>query len=67
MLKNQDLDELIDLCSWENNKYFEKVNSVRQETTSIFPKNLRSCVRQENSRGTKLKRLEESIANLNAT
>ncbi|MGK7934247.1 MAG: DEAD/DEAH box helicase [Xenococcaceae cyanobacterium] len=49
---------------WTKNQYFEQLTSVIQAITSISRKNIRSYVQKENSRGAKLKKLEDSIANL---
>jgi len=49
---------------WKSSEYFEKLNSVIQAMTSIRKRKQRNYVQQENSRGAKLHKLEESIANL---
>jgi superfamily I DNA and RNA helicase len=49
---------------WKSSEYFEELNSVIQAMTSIRKRKQRSYVQQENSRGAKLHKLEESIANL---
>lgn len=67
LIDNESLETFLDLHLWKNNQYFTKVNSVIQAITTISKKNPRSYVKQENSRGAKLKRLEESIANLDKT
>ncbi|MGK7957879.1 MAG: DEAD/DEAH box helicase [Crocosphaera sp.] len=67
LIDYKDLGNFIQKCSWENNQCFEKVNSVIQAITTISKKNPRSYVNRENSRGAKLKKIEESIANLDAT
>ena len=67
LITKDDLDYFIELCSWENTQCFEKVNSVIQAITTISKKNPRIYVKKEDSRGGKLKKIEESIANLDAT
>lgn len=67
LINGQDLDHFIAECSWEDNQYFEKVNSVIQAVTTIRTKNPRNYVTKEDSRGSKLCQLEESIANLDET
>ena len=62
LITKDDLDNFIELCSWENNQCFEKVNSVIQAITTISKKNPRIYVKKEDSRGGKLKKIEESIA-----
>ncbi len=58
------LEEYLDSQKWEDNEYFESLNSVIQAMTSIRKRKQRSYVQKENSRGAKLQKLEESIANL---
>ncbi|MCL1472700.1 DEAD/DEAH box helicase [Argonema antarcticum] len=58
------LKEYLDSQKWQSIEYFESLNSVIQAMTSIRKRKQRSYVQQENSRGAKLQKLEESIANL---
>ncbi|MCF4967582.1 DEAD/DEAH box helicase [Nostoc sp. CMAA1605] len=58
------LDEYLNSQSWEHSEYFENLNSVIQAMTSIRKRKQRSYVQREDSRGAKLQRLEDSIANL---
>ncbi|MGK7945338.1 MAG: DEAD/DEAH box helicase [Microcystaceae cyanobacterium] len=64
LINEADLQEFIEDCHWEHSEYYEKLNSVIQAVTTIRKKDPRSYVVQENSKGAKLKRLEDSIANL---
>ncbi|MEG4582163.1 ATP-binding domain-containing protein [Microcoleus sp. MON1_C5] len=62
---DSDLEKYLKEQIWsKSNEYFEKLNSVIQAMTSIRKRKQRSYVQQENSRGAKLHKLEESIANL---
>lgn len=58
------LTKYLDSISWPNNSYFEKLLSALQSITSIRKNKSREYVSKEDSRGSKLKKLEESIANL---
>ncbi|MEA5554255.1 ATP-binding domain-containing protein [Anabaena cylindrica UHCC 0172] len=62
--KEAELEEYLNLQHWENSQYFERLNSVIQAITTIRKRNQRNYVKREDSRGAKLKRLEDSIANL---
>lgn len=67
LISNEDLENFINKCDWKQGEdYFEKVNSVIQAITTIRKKNPRTTTKPD-SRGTKLKHLEESIANLDET
>lgn len=59
-----DLTAFIDSQRWNNSDYFESLNSVIQAITSIRKRNQRSYVKREDSKGAKLIKLEDSIANL---
>ncbi|MHC5897198.1 DEAD/DEAH box helicase [Nostoc sp.] len=59
-----DLEEYLKSCTWEQNQYFETLNSVIQAITTIRKRRQRSYVKLEDSRGAKLQKLEDSIANL---
>lgn len=59
-----ELEEYLNSLKWEHSDYFESLSSVIQAMTSIRKRKQRSYVQQENSRGAKLRHLEESIANL---
>jgi superfamily I DNA and RNA helicase len=64
ILNDNELTNFLESQKWEDNEYFESLNSVIQAITSIRKRKHRSYIRQENSRGAKLTRLEDSIANL---
>lgn len=59
-----ELNRYLNQQKWKSSEYFEKLNSVIQAMTSIRKRKQRNYVQQENSRGAKLHKLEESIANL---
>lgn len=67
LMNNTDLQTFVNGFQWENNQYFEKANSVIQAVTNIGNKDKRSYVKKEDSKGAKLKKLEDSIANLDET
>lgn len=67
LIQNEDLDNFINKCQGNDDEYFEKVNSVIQAVTTIRKKDARSYVVKLDSRGAKLKKLEDSIANLDET
>lgn len=64
IISELELTNYLDRQQWRSSEYFEELNSVIQAMTSIRKRKQRSYVKQENSRGAKLQRLEESIANL---
>ncbi|MEG4204849.1 ATP-binding domain-containing protein [Microcoleus sp. Pol7_A1] len=64
IIRDSELTNYLKKQEWLSNDYFEELNSVIQAMTSIRKRNQRSYVKQENSRGAKLYKLEESIANL---
>jgi superfamily I DNA and RNA helicase len=64
IISDSELTKYLKKQEWRESKYFEELNSVIQAMTSIRKRNQRSYVKQENSRGAKLYKLEESIANL---
>ncbi|TRU68400.1 MAG: helicase [Microcystis viridis Mv_BB_P_19951000_S69] len=67
LIKDKDIDDFINECQGNAPEYFEKVNSVIQAVTTIRKKDARSYVVKPDSRGAKLKKLEDSIANLDET
>jgi superfamily I DNA and RNA helicase len=64
IINDLDLTQFLETQKWENSEYFESLNSVIQAITSIRKRKQRNYVQKENSRGAKLKQLEDSIANL---
>ncbi|MBE9069980.1 ATP-binding domain-containing protein [Leptolyngbya cf. ectocarpi LEGE 11479] len=64
LLNEEELTEFLNSQSWEHDEYFENLNSVIQAITSIRKRKQRNYVQHENSRGAKLSKLEDSIANL---
>ena len=63
-IKNTKLAEFIDSQSWSNYVYFESLNAAIQATTSIRKRKQRNYVKLAESKGAKISRLEDSIANL---
>ena len=64
IVNEEEITNYLSLQRWTKNQYFEQLTSIIQAITSIGRKNPRSYVQKENSRGAKLKKLEDSIANL---
>lgn len=64
ILNESDLDKYLQSQIWNNSEYFEKLNSVIQAITTIRKKKNRTYIRNEHSKGAKLQKLEDSIANL---
>jgi len=64
IINDSDLKEFIESQEWHSSEYFETLNSVIQAITSIRKRKPRSYVQRDDSRGAKLSKLEESIANL---
>jgi len=64
LVSENDLDTYLDSREWKDNQCYAKLVSVIQSITTIRNKNKRSYVKQTDSKGAKLKKLEESIANL---
>ncbi|MFW3372709.1 DEAD/DEAH box helicase [Aliarcobacter butzleri] len=61
-----ELKSFINNISWAKPQYFEKLLSVLQSITTIRKNKVRQ-VKIPNSKGTKIQKLEESIANLDRT
>lgn len=64
LLTDLDLDKYLGSLNWKSNHYFEQVVSVLQSITTIRRNKSRDYVKKTDSRGAKLKKLEDSIANL---
>jgi Superfamily I DNA and RNA helicases len=64
ILSELELNTYLNSQIWQNQEYFEKLNSVIQAITTIRKKKNRSYITKENSKGAKLQKLEDSIANL---
>jgi len=64
IISDSELTKYLKQQKWRSSEYFEELNSVIQAMTSIRKRKQRSYVQQENSRGAKIRKLEESIANL---
>lgn len=60
----EDIDNFLLSASWIDNSSYKKLLSVIQSITTIKNRNKRTYVENPESRGSKLKKLEESIANL---
>jgi len=63
-IDNNSLKFFINSLNWNATEYYEQLLSVLQSITTIRKNKSREYVVQENSRGAKLKKLEDSIANL---
>jgi superfamily I DNA and RNA helicase len=59
-----DIGRLLEIQAWEENEHFEALISVIQSVTSIRKRTQRGYVQKADSRGAKLKSIEDSIANL---
>lgn len=64
LISEEDINEYLNKLSWDQESYYERLLSVLQSITTIRRNKNREYVKQLNSKGAKLKRLEESIANL---
>jgi superfamily I DNA and RNA helicase len=63
-IQNDDLTHYLTSIQWDKHQYYEKLLSVLQSITTIRKHKSREYVKKEDSRGAKLKNLEDSIANL---
>ena len=63
-INDKELEEYIDTLTWENDSYYEKLVSVLQAISSIRKGKKRRETTNPESRGAKLRNLEDSIANL---
>jgi len=64
VVSDVELQKYIESVNWNDDFYYERILSVLQSITSIRKNKSRDYVLNENSRGAKLKMLEDSIANL---
>ena len=64
LVTDNDLTSFLVTKEWDDNKAYQKLVSVIQSITTIRNRNKRSYVKKLDSKGAKLKKLEESIANL---
>lgn len=60
----QNLKECLDACHWEASQYFESLVAVIQSISSIRKGRKNREIKKADSRGARLKGLEDSIANL---
>lgn len=58
------LEAWLDKCTWDDPSHYEDLVSVIQAISTIRKGRKKRDVKKEDSRGAKLKRLEDSIANL---
>lgn len=63
---NSDLENYLKGLSWSKSQYFKQLMSVLQSITTIRRNKSRKYVSKPDSRGARLKNLEESIANLDS-
>ena len=59
-----DLAEFLNSKNWDDNQAYQKLVSVIQSITTIRNRNKRGYVKKPDSKGAKLKKLEDSIATL---
>jgi superfamily I DNA and RNA helicase len=64
LLNIAELSEYIEKLNWDGSKYYEQLLSVLQSITTIRKNKSRDYVKLTDSRGAILKKLEESITNL---
>jgi len=64
LVSDDDLKVYLKSKQWNDNKSYAKLVSVIQSITTIRNRDKRGYVKQTDSRGAKLKKSEESIANL---
>lgn len=64
IISESDLTNFIASQKWDHNNYFESLTSVIQAITTIRKRKQRNYVKKEDSKGAKLSKLEDSIANL---
>ncbi len=62
--KDDELDAYFKNSTWDKDVYYEQLVSVLQSITTIRKNKSRDYVKKGDSRGAKLKKLEDSIANL---
>ena len=60
----QGVNDYLDSITWDTQEYYEILLSVLQSITTIRKNKSRDYVKKENSRGAILRKLEDSIANL---
>lgn len=61
---NKGLKAYLDSIDWKNSSYYEKLLSTLQSITTIRKNKSREYVQKQDSKGAKLKRIEDSISNL---
>jgi superfamily I DNA and RNA helicase len=64
LVNSDDLTSFLNTKTWNDNSAYQKLVSVIQSITTIRNRNKRGYVKKLDSKGAKLKQLEESIANL---
>jgi superfamily I DNA and RNA helicase len=64
LVTEDDLTGFLNATKWDDNQTYQKLISVIQSITTIRNRNKRGYVKKTDSKGAKLKKLEESIANL---
>ncbi|MEI6335624.1 MAG: ATP-binding domain-containing protein [Methylococcaceae bacterium] len=64
LVTEDDLTDFLNATKWDDNQTYQKLISVIQSITTIKNRNKRGYVKKTDSKGAKLKKLEESIANL---
>ncbi|MDP2722965.1 MAG: ATP-binding domain-containing protein [Bacteroidales bacterium] len=64
IITDAEMKSYLETLSWDRNEYYSKLLSILQSITTIRRSTPRDYVKQPNSRGAILKKLEDSIANL---
>jgi superfamily I DNA and RNA helicase len=64
LVSDNDLSKYLNKTQWQDNQYHEKLISIIQSITTIRNRTKRDYVKKIDSRGYKLKQLEDSIATL---
>ena len=64
LVTDDDLTNFLSPKKWDDNQTYQKLVSVIQSITTIRNRNKRGYVKKTDSKGAKLNKLEESIANL---
>lgn len=64
IIKSDDFNEFLVENSWSDDSYYENLLSVIQTITTIRKGKSRDYIEKDDSRGAELKKLEDSIANL---
>lgn len=64
LCNEENLSEVIEGISWDDKSYYKSLLSVLQSISNIRTSKKKRNIKKEDSRGAKLRRIEDSIANL---